>query len=438
MSEAQTDGQTALIARCNTFIEQTKAGIDWVKLEENAETVGVQRESIERNFRRSIRRAGKLRDAAGTNMAVSVFGPSQNGKSFLVSVLARPENKPLISAFNDPDGALSYIRDINPAGEGESTGLVTRFTMERGQTPAGYPIMLQMLTVSDMVQTIGNTFFMDGDQSEQSPEVSDIAAHVGKFADRAKAGGLTNNGLTEDDVWEIADYVERNFKSYAYANALAPFWPEAAKIAPALPLADLGSFFAIVWGNHKEFTQVFQRLVEGLSKIGFATTAYAPMAALVPRQSSIIDVAQLYLLDKDDTSMLELSLPDGQTMSLQRSVVSALTAEFVLPMQDLPDPMFQQTDLLDFPGARNRFSDPLERTFVDPEGGIGRLLLRGKVAYLFDRYVEDQKINAMLLCIRDSNMDTIDLPRLIENWIGLTQGQPRRCASRPPASCFLS
>jgi hypothetical protein len=58
----------------------------------------------------------------------------------------------------------------------------------------------------------------------------------------------------------------------------------------------------------------------------------------------------------------------------------------------------------------------------DTDDALRDLLLRGKVAYLFDRYVENQEITSMLLCIQNGNMDTTSLPRLVENWIALTHG----------------
>jgi len=78
--------------------------------------------------------------------------------------------------------------------------------------------------------------------------------------------------------------------------------------------------------------------------------------------------------------------------------------------------------LLDFPGARNRFEQPLARTLETPDATLPELLLRGKVAYLFDRYVDNQEITSMMLCVPDSNMETLDLPGLIENWIATTHG----------------
>ncbi|CAM5524853.1 hypothetical protein FALB51S_04113 [Frigidibacter albus] len=424
--------QETVSKRCRNFVEATAKGIEWIEGLDDATLGPSRKEALARSMRRTIRRGQKLGAAAVSNMAVSVFGPSQNGKSFLVSVLARPDGKPLVTAFNDPAGELSYIRDINPEGEGESTGLVTRFTMTKPKTRPGYPVPLQMLSLADVAQMLINSFFMDGDKSEPEPKAEALVAHIKKYEARA---GRRLGAISTGDMWEIADYIDRNFRSFAYANKLAPFFEGAAELAPKLELSDLAPFMAPLWGGYDEFTALFETLAQGLSALKFATEVSAPLGALIPRESSIIDVAQLHRIGKPGADTLDLALPDGTISTLPRPVVCALTAEFVLPMRDLPDEMFRQTDLLDFPGTRNRFVQPLQATFVDPKGGLGQLILRGKVAYLFDRYVEDQKINAMLLCIKNSNMESIDLPKLVENWVAMTQGgTPER---RAQTACIL-
>lgn len=74
----------------------------------NSERVGPDKKSILRMLRRSARRATRLGTSAGTPMSVSVFGPSQAGKSFLVSVLARPDGGRLVVDFGG--NHLDYIR----------------------------------------------------------------------------------------------------------------------------------------------------------------------------------------------------------------------------------------------------------------------------------------------------------------------------------------
>ncbi|MWD30183.1 hypothetical protein E0K89_022165, partial [Aquicoccus sp. SCR17] len=413
-------GQEQLGARCREVAELAGKALEWIDIPEAREMVGPDHKALNKLLRRGTRRARKLERSSATKMSVSVFGPSQAGKSFLVSVLARPDDGRLVADFNGPGGKLDYISEINPVGDGESTGLVTRFTMSKDPTPEGFPIKLVLLSEADIARTIINSFYMDGDQSEEPPEPSDLTAHLDAFRGRMAEG---ESGLAYDDVYEIAEYVEGSFGKTAYAAALKPIWDEAAVILPKLALPDRAEFLSLLWGRHPAFTDLFLRLSRATAQIGNAQVVYAQLAALTPRETSIIDVGTLHgLLDDASTDMLELRTEGGQQAKLPRAVVCALAAELVFPMETQPSELFGNTDLLDFPGARNRFDQPLSKTLADPAATISGLLLRGKVAYLFDRYVENQEITSMLLCVPDSNMETLDLPGLVENWIHQTHG----------------
>ncbi|MEM9433022.1 MAG: virulence factor SrfC family protein [Pseudomonadota bacterium] len=426
--------QDQLVTRCSSVAEASTQAQAWISDDANTEMVGPNYKSLTQMLRRATRRAQKLNRAAQTRMSVSVFGPSQAGKSFLVSVLARPENGSLTADFADPDGKMDYISQINPEGEGESTGLVTRFTMSKDPTPPGFPIKLQLLSEADIVRTVLNSFYMDGDQSEPAPEPEDISAHLTTF--RAKMGAVVP-GITSDDMMDIADYVNNtSFGKTAYAAALKSFWEDAGDIAPNLSLEDRGQFFQFIWGGHEALTQLYVKLAKALALIGNASEVHVPLSALTPRETSIIDVKTLGPLMSDDVSdTLPMQTPAGATVNVPRAAACALAAELVMPMLEQPSPVFAETDLLDFPGARNRFERPLSETLRKPEVALTQLLLRGKVAYLFDRYVENQEITSMLLCVPDSNMETLDLPDLVENWIALTHGN--RPEQRKDVDCIL-
>ncbi len=426
-----TQDQDQLAADCREFAKLTEQALAWITDADNAELVGSETKSLVQMMRRGARRARRLARAAQSRMSVSVFGPSQAGKSFLVSVLARPEDGPLVADFNGPGGTLDYIREINPEGEGESTGLVTRFTMDHAPTPDGYPVRLTLLSEADIIRTLLNSFFMDGDRSEPSPEAAEIAAHLDAFKARAGAGRA---GMCQDDVHEIGEYVETAFGREAYAVALRPFWEDAAVIAPGLSPEDRAAFFALLWGGHAALSDLYTRLAKALAQLGHVDQVFAGLDALVPRETSIIDVKTLS--GAADGAPLAVVAADGQPVSLPRSIICGLAAELVLPMQSLPSAMFAETDLLDFPGARNRFEQDLGKAFDDNAAAIlPELLLRGKVAYLFDRYVQNQEITSMLLCVPDSNMETVDLPGLVQNWIGTTHGATPEL--RAQSACVL-
>ncbi len=413
--------KNALATRCLEVSRLTRDALAWVNHAENAETVGPKHKSLTKLLRKSARRAERLGKSAGTNMSVSVFGPSQAGKSFLVSVLARPADGRLTADFNGPGGQLDYISQVNPAGDGKSTGLVTRFTMTKTATPDGYPIQLNLLSEADIARTIINSFFEDGDQSETPPEPEDLQAHF--TAHMPKAGAADVPGMTFEEVYEIADYVENTFGKVAYASSLRGFWDEAAMLAPRMSIADRAAFFSILWGGYDPLTELYVKLATALATLDHAEVVYAPLEALQPRETSIIDVNTLSGLFKPDTEdLLPLNTGGGKIVQVGRAVVSALAAELVFPMAEQPSDFFAETDLLDFPGARNRFELPLTKTLENPAEGVTNMLLRGKVAYLFDRYVANQEITSMLLCVPDSNMDTVSLPGLVENWIAMTHG----------------
>jgi hypothetical protein len=65
-----------------------RQAVEWLRVPANEERVGSGRRSLEREIRRLAVSADKLAAASDRLMCVSVFGPSQVGKSHLVSVLA--------------------------------------------------------------------------------------------------------------------------------------------------------------------------------------------------------------------------------------------------------------------------------------------------------------------------------------------------------------
>ena len=84
-------------------------------------------DSLIAEARRTESLARKLARSAGRRMCVGVYGASQQGKSYLVSVLARPPGKSeLRTRFGEE--TRDFVREINPQGGKESTGLVTRFS----------------------------------------------------------------------------------------------------------------------------------------------------------------------------------------------------------------------------------------------------------------------------------------------------------------------
>src|SRR5689334_5122944 len=141
----------ALAGQCGAVVAAAASGAEWI--ERNREQVRAEADVGIKDLRRAAYIARRLEAAARRRMCVGVFGPSQSGKSFLISALARPE-RGAERLFADFEGeAIDFIEAINPSGGRESTGIVTRFTMDRPSTPpAGKPVRLRLLGQTDIVK----------------------------------------------------------------------------------------------------------------------------------------------------------------------------------------------------------------------------------------------------------------------------------------------
>ena len=183
--------------------------------------------------------------------------------------------------------------------------------------------------------------------------------------------------------------------------------------------------------------RLYIRLYEGLRGLNFASDAYAGLEALLPREQSIIDVQTLKGLGAGGGETLTLIGVDGARVTLPRNEVTALIAELRIVISEQPWDFFQHTDLLDFPGARSRELIKDLPAFLETGDALRSLFLRGKVAYLFERYCAEQELTSMLLCIGPSNQEVKSLPEMVYEWISSTHGVTPEQRSQQPNALFL-
>ncbi len=428
-----TSTDAALAAAARGTAEAAGEAVTW--LADNRGKVREEAQAIARDFRKFARRARKLEAAAERPMCVAVFGPSQSGKSYLISALARRGQESVTAMFDG--AALDFVRDINPEGGQEATGLVTRFTLRPPATVPGNPVALRLLSQTDVIKILGNTFLEDFDPAEvdiPSPEL--VQSHCARFAGRA--GGEAIDRLSEDDVDDLREYFEGLFRGHPLIPGLgSAFWVQAASIAPRLPVAERAAFFSILWNGHDAFTSAAKELLAALAALDFPDEAFAPLDALSPRETSIIDVRTLGMLGDPADGRLAVRTRSGRQAMLPRAALAALVAELTIALRDKPWDFFEVTDLLDFPGARSREKLTQPGRFLSEKGKLPGLFLRGKVAYLYQRYCAEQEITSMLLCIGPSNQEVRTLPRMIKDWVDGTLGVTPEERARHRNALFL-
>lgn len=443
------------LARSSAAIaEGAGEAIAWIA-ENRATSQRLDREAaalVER-LRKARNLCRRLGAAATRPLSVAFFGISQAGKSHMISALARGANGRLETVL---DGErLDFIEHVNPPGGGtESTGLVTRFTRRQLKTVPGYPVHLDMLSEADIVKILGNSFLCDFDREKVSftPDAERIAKTL--QAVRGRRQTRAPGGLSEDDVTDIRDYFERRFPR---STALLPadYWPQAIDLAPYLLPDDRARLFAVLWGELDEFTQAYLLLCKILAGLAHAPVVDAPVAILVERaggaytqKDSIMNVSAVkirFARDPDDLIGV-VPVVDGEPRTevrVQRSLLAALTKEMVCSLAEPPQvDLLETIDLLDFPGYRGRLGiATVAEAAIQDKGAdpMGALILRGKVAYLFERYTDDQEMNVLVLCsASDKQIEITDLGPVLESWVWATQGRTPETRARRPSGLLYA
>lgn len=442
-----------LSKRCAAIVSGAGAAIQWVDDNRGAsQRLDREAPSLIERLRKARNLCRRLGAAAKRPMSVGFFGISQAGKSYMISALARGANGKLETVL---DGErLDFIEHINPPGGGkEATGLVTRFTRTPLNTVAGYPVHLELLSEADLVKILGNSFLCDFDREKVgfTPDSERVRETLNAL--RPSRLAQAQGGLDEDDVTDIRDYFERRFTK-SMALLPADYWPTLITLAPYLTPPDRARLFAVLWGDLPEFVQAYLMLRQSLDTLSHAQVVNAPAATLVTRvagvytqQDSIMNVSTVstrFARDPDDRIAV-VPVVDGEArpeVRIQRSLLAALTREMVCSLAEKPQvELLENVDLLDFPGYRGRLGVcTVAEAALKDEGAdpMGTLLLRGKVACLFERYTDDQEMNVLILCTAsDKQIEITDLGPVLESWVWATQGKtPEERAKRPPGLLY--
>jgi hypothetical protein len=413
-------------------------------LSDNEEAQGAQPEE-RKNLRRAGRRLANLAQAAGSKMGIAVFGPSQAGKSTLISALAKPQRGKLMVDFQGTK--LDFINQVNPTGGKETTGLVTRFTTDDPpRSPKdSLPVCLRIFSEMDVLKILANTYFSEG----QGAEKLDPDEIAGILEELSRKQGSPARAPSLDDLEDYQEYVFSLSKHLAAGDILArSFWPGAIQLAQKLEIKDRARLFSCVWGGLDEFTRLYVKLYEALGILGFPETAFTSIKAIYDqslepdqdgRSKSVLHVDRLEgILSPDDGDLIPVVAPDGRGTELSRPVLCALISEMHAKVSEKPEKFMDNADILDFPGYRSRSKYDNFREAIKKPTEIKNCFLRGKVAYAFQRYCAHKEITVMLLCIKDSNMEIADLPEVVNAWISDAHGgTPEERWERPVCLFFV-
>ena len=443
-----------MIQKITTQIGVINDALAWIKRNKP--------EHYEQRFMQLVEERRKLRKLAlaeRENPAIAAYGKSQAGKSYLMSNILQKDGQPFLVTIDGK--SYNFINEMNPITKNtEATGVVTRFSSFKRNAERfseRFPIMMKALSVADITLVLCDGYFNDlGDYTVPSgSEINELAdGFYEKYKDMPEQ---PNAPMSEDDVLDMKDYFRKYINNaQAFYSRDSIFFERIALIIRRVPVSDYPSIFSHLWSNESHLSQLFTRLMQTMRKLNFASEVYLPVEAVLHHgvnENTIMSVQCLNgLADDSQPRYTEAYLRNGDNYTkvenLHKSEMSAICAEVVFRIEKdflessstydfemITDPataqritqtpvqkaILKSTDLLDFPGARSRKKESV--TTLEEGKILTTVLLRGKVAYLFNKYSEARVVNVLLFCQDYAQNDVTDLFSTLNKWVNTYVGK---------------
>lgn len=412
------------------------------------------------------RRLRKLERASKEKPAIAAFGESQKGKSYLMGNLLQNNGSPFKIKINDKNEEVNFVQNINPIGDKkEATGVVTRFTTfseEDNRYSNMYPVIIKLLTPASIATILCDSYHKDimDYQTYSDAEIKKFSEDIYEtYKDRPE---IEQSALVEDDVLEIKYYLSKFLAAETQNIRRSNYFQILAMIIRRVPVTDWYSVLKYLWHENAIISNMFIRMINVLEKFHFASEIYTDIETVRhygDNMNTIMSVDCLNGLDNknwDRVATVCLKNSKGEFVELNgipKCELAAVCAETIYKVEsvyvtdevkykiydgnkvgDLPLESQQKlshksvtkdllncSDLLDFPGARNRlrvkeiFLDKVDQT--TGTSNAVQMLLRGKVAYLFNSYSESRMVNILLFCHDAEAIVVNDMYIMVNDWV---------------------
>lgn len=409
------------------------------------------------NVRRQLKR---LRFSLESNPAIAAFGESQKGKSYVISsLLARKGQQFMV---NDPMTGKTYnfVEQLNPiTRDTEATGVATRFTKSYEVPNESYPIMVKVLSIADMLQILCDTAYNDV-KSHSVIDREDIDEFMIAQERRYKGSPKVQEVLDEDDIMNVREYVEEHIGITKAKELLdSRYFDLLARIIPHVQPREWPQLMSKLWYDNSDITSLFIRMLQGYETLGFSKKVYIPISALLNTTTTLmsslclqkLDVASPTTGNVDPNMGTDLLTEDKKVVGgFSKSVLSSIAAEvvFQIPEETIAEELIYNTegilddgnrqrllskgwnkkvskeflntvDIFDFPGARAALELQEEQIKIELNN---KMMLRGKVRYLFNKYSDERLINVLMLCHDHMQNGPTVMPGLVEQWVKQNMG----------------
>lgn len=409
------------------------------------------------NIRRQLKR---LRFSLESNPAIAAFGESQKGKSYVISSLLARKGQQFMVVDPKTGDSYNFVEQLNPiTRDTEATGVATRFTRSYTVPDEDYPIMVKVLSIADMLQILCDTAYNDV-KSHSVIDREDIDEFMLAQERRYKGVPKVQNVLDEDDIMNVREYIEEHVGITKAKELLdSRFFDVLARIIPFVQPREWPQLMSKLWYDNSDITSLFVRMLQGYETLDFSKRVYIPISALLNTTTTLmsslclqkLDVASPTTGNVDPNMGTDLFTENKKVVGgFSKSVLSAIASEvvFQIPEETINEELIYNidgivedgnrqrllskgwnkkvskeflntVDIFDFPGARAALELQEEQIKIELNN---KMMLRGKVRYLFNKYSDERLINVLMLCHDHMQNGPTVMPGLVEQWVKQNMG----------------
>ncbi|MBZ0117577.1 MAG: putative virulence factor [Sandaracinaceae bacterium] len=374
-------------------------------------------------------RVRKLRSAWGRPQSLGFFGPSQAGKSFLVGALLGHELGTL--KVRTRTGEADFLREINPAKGVESTGVVTRFSTQKGPSLTRGDFTCRVLSLEVMLESLATGFLVEC----TAPAVD--AERVERVLRDARMQAGPPAPARYRDAWDTVwhDLLKKYQDRHPYLNELRRH-PELRNETWKKGISSIAGWthvFSLLWGGRgyaRDLDVLADKLIAGLEQLGHPEAIEADLTHVRASadKPSLIDAACLNAIGTPQAPIGVYVPEAARDVAIEPAVMAALVSEIRLSLAPVAGSLLGTADLLDFPGGRalrgiNGF-EPGELNTGNLENAI-EVYKRGKLTFLFEQFSLDREITALVICSPGpTKPEAIQMQHQIERWLQIRHGTP--------------
>lgn len=444
------------ISELKNLIDDVSSMIEWV----SKNTDSSKRLSMVRELVDSRRKLKRIYRAMSENPTIAAYGESQQGKSYIISSLLSSPERPL-KITDDKGQKIDFIENINMRSDKqESTGVVTRFTTSKVAVNDSYPVKLHLLSVADFITILADSYMNDITGYQPYSE-TDLKGFAERIIEIYSDSSDVQSHLTEDEVADVEEYLMSHNPKMCAVYKNSGFFDVLSSVIRKVPESKWGDVFAPLWKEDEVLSKFFELYVVASSRIHFVSDVYISIKAVLndfndgsPTLMCVRALDGLKILLESGLAsgvQTEILLPNGEKSHINKSLLSAMTAEAVYYIDDevLNDQVTFDTtgirasgnisaqqniemlrqngvgepfkkdflrgvDLLDFPGARGRDMGYQPSDILNQ---IVTLLLRCKVSYLFNKYSEELKLSILMFCHAQGNTTPNLVAPILNAWV---------------------